>query len=155
MLFIAQHAHQPLSTFNMDQHLEGVVRFHSSKFVAIPAAIKAEHTSYDTRAAASALTDGSGAAAINYDQMYQPTEDFNESVKVLFQQTESYSSWIHLNTPGFLPNQRSHASFGIAVLQVCPQHIYTFLLSSTARIGCNTNAFPPFNVHYFTRSLVH
>lgn len=119
MLFIAQHAHQPLSTFNMDQHLEGVIRFHSSKFAAIPASIKAEHTSYETQ-----------AADVDYGRSYEPTQDFNESIKVLFQQTESYSNWIHLNTPGFLPNQRSHASFGIAVLQVRLRKIFYLIRSS-------------------------
>ena len=127
MLFIAQHAHQPLSSFNMDQHLNGAVRFHSSKLVAVPAAAKAEHISYEKRPALTATATATvGGAIDDISRSYKPTEEFNESVKVLFQQTGTYSSWVQLNTSGFLPNQRSHASFGIAVLQVSPAKLNLF-----------------------------
>eukprot|EP00597_Dinobryon_sp_UTEXLB2267_P007522 CAMPEP_0170087962 /NCGR_PEP_ID=MMETSP0019_2-20121128/22325_1 /TAXON_ID=98059 /ORGANISM="Dinobryon sp., Strain UTEXLB2267" /LENGTH=707 /DNA_ID=CAMNT_0010305907 /DNA_START=423 /DNA_END=2546 /DNA_ORIENTATION=+ len=97
MLFNAQRAHAPLFSFNPDQLIPAAVRAASSKFD--PADPTTSKTVYST--AGSEFT---------------PSERFNASVKALLRETLSYSGWIQLNTTGFLPNQRSHASFGLAVL---------------------------------------
>ena len=94
-------------SFNPDDNLEGFVRYYGSKFVPVPIPSKSVYLPYDKR-----------PGEQNLNRVFVPTEAFNESVRVLFNETGAYSSWIQLNTTGFLPNQRSHASFGIAVLQV-------------------------------------
>ncbi len=43
---------------------------------------------------------------------------FNQNVTLLLAATKSISTWIQLDTPGFMPNKRLHASFGLQVLQM-------------------------------------
>jgi len=100
MLFTAERANHPLSLYNPDQELDASIRAASSKF-----------DPSEPPASSKPLLETAGLK-------FTPSQAFNASVKALLRETLSYSGWIQLNATGFLPNQRSHAAFGLAVLSM-------------------------------------
>eukprot|EP01036_Dinobryon_divergens_P031645 gene31645-41082_t len=106
LYYTAYKAQSPLMSYSPDVELEGIVRIYSTQV--IDSILPMTFTSYSRRK----------GYQISRKPLFKPSNEFKDSAKYLLEQTSAYSSWIHLNSPGFVANQRLVAIFGLAVLQI-------------------------------------
>ena len=92
MMYYASHFYTPLSTYNTNTDLERIIIGESSKHRPfIPN--MTTYTSYEDQ------------PGINLEPRFIASAEFNNSVTRILKETNTYSSWIVLNTTGFLKNQ--------------------------------------------------
>ena len=106
LYYIAYKAHSPLHSYSPDVELESVIRIYSTQVS--DSILPMTLTSYSKRK----------GYQISRKPLFKPSQEFTDSASYLLVQTSVYSSWISLNSPGFVPNQRMFAVFGLSVLQI-------------------------------------
>ena len=106
MLYTYIRSMTPLASYCPDNELLDGIRLMSVYSAPVQVPTEEQYNSYMNN------------PAIKKSYIFLPSEKYNKSVRLLFNQTNSFSNWIHIDTPGFLPNQRSFTMFGIAALQV-------------------------------------
>lgn len=114
MKFFEAHADVPLSDYYPDKDIDAEIREGISK--------QATPTKKNKQRAKIAAQNRYGAinfVTVNSSAASRADDDeFWKRAFALYDATRPFRSWIQLDSPGFLPNHRHHASFGMMVLQM-------------------------------------